>query len=181
MRPFNSNGACHGRPPSTRSRDAALRRPDIQDSLNNGGTTSADRQYRQLCCGRAYSLLGFRIVDGVVGAGFPRKPAHSAVFAQIAAEGSRLTDLARRANMSPQAMGELVDELEQLDYVVAAGPTRRSGGQLIYPDQEGTGVHRRRHRHHRRYRAATGRPPRRSTATSSCAELLTKLLDDDDE
>lgn len=68
--------------------------------------------------GRAYSLLGFRIVDGVVGAGFPQKPAHSAVFAQIAPEGSRLTELARRANMSPQAMGELVDELEQLGYVV---------------------------------------------------------------
>jgi DNA-binding MarR family transcriptional regulator len=68
--------------------------------------------------GRAYSLLGFRIVDGVVGAGFPQKPAHSAVFAQIDPEGSRLTELARRANVSPQAMGELVDELEQLEYVV---------------------------------------------------------------
>jgi DNA-binding MarR family transcriptional regulator len=68
--------------------------------------------------GHAYSLLGFRIVDGVVGAGFPQKPAHSAVFAQIDPEGSRLTDLARRANMSPQAMGELVDELEEMDYVV---------------------------------------------------------------
>jgi DNA-binding MarR family transcriptional regulator len=68
--------------------------------------------------GRAYSLLGFQIVDGVVGAGFPQKPAHSAVFAQIVPEGSRLTDLARGANMSPQAMGELVDELEQLEYVV---------------------------------------------------------------
>ncbi len=68
--------------------------------------------------GRAYSLLGFRIVDGVVGAGFPQKPAHSAVFAQIDPDGSRLTDLARRANMSPQAMGELVDELEDMDYVV---------------------------------------------------------------
>jgi DNA-binding MarR family transcriptional regulator len=68
--------------------------------------------------GRAYSMLGFRIVDGVVGAGFPQKPAHSAVFAQIAPGGSRLTELARRANMSPQAMGELVDELEQLGYVV---------------------------------------------------------------
>jgi DNA-binding MarR family transcriptional regulator len=67
--------------------------------------------------GHAYSLLGFRIVDGVVGAGYPQKPAHSAVFAQIDPAGSRLTDLARGANMSPQAMGELVDELEQLGYV----------------------------------------------------------------
>lgn len=42
--------------------------------------------------GQAYSLLGFQIVDGVVGTGFPQKPSHSAVFAQIKAEGSRLTD-----------------------------------------------------------------------------------------
>ena len=55
--------------------------------------------------GRAYSLLGFQIVDGVVGAGFPQKPSHSAVFAQISSEGSRLTELARGADMSPQAMG----------------------------------------------------------------------------
>ena len=67
--------------------------------------------------GRAYSLLGFKIVDGVVGAGYPQKPSHSAVFAQIRPEGSRLTELARGANMTPQAMGELVDELEQLGYV----------------------------------------------------------------
>jgi DNA-binding MarR family transcriptional regulator len=82
--------------------------------------------------GRAYSLLGFRIVDGVVGAGFPQKPAHSAVFAQIAPEGSRLTELARGANMSPQAMGELVDELEQLEYVVRRpDPTDRRAKLII--------------------------------------------------
>ena len=82
--------------------------------------------------GRAYSLLGFRIVDGVVGAGFPQRPAHSAVFAQIAPDGSRLTDLARRANMSPQAMGELVDELEQMGYVVRRpDPTDRRAKLII--------------------------------------------------
>ena len=53
----------------------------------------------------------------MVGAGYPQKPSHSAVFAQIKPEGSRLTELARGANMTPQAMGELVDELEQLGYV----------------------------------------------------------------
>lgn len=68
--------------------------------------------------GQAYSLLGFRIVDGVVGAGYPQKPKHSAVFAQIDPEGTRLTRLAARANMTPQAMGEVVDELEELGYVV---------------------------------------------------------------
>jgi DNA-binding MarR family transcriptional regulator len=67
--------------------------------------------------GRAYSRLGFQIVDGVVGAGFPQKPRHSAVFAQIRPEGSRLSDLARGSNMTPQSMGEIVDELEELGYV----------------------------------------------------------------
>jgi DNA-binding MarR family transcriptional regulator len=82
--------------------------------------------------GRAYSLLGFQIVDGVVGAGFPQKPAHSAVFAQIAPRGSRLTHLARGANMSPQAMGELVDELEQLEYVVRhPDPTDRRAKLIV--------------------------------------------------
>ena len=67
--------------------------------------------------GRAYSLLGFRIVDGVVGAGYPQKPKHSAVFAQLGPDGARLTTLATGAGMTPQAMGELVDELEELGYV----------------------------------------------------------------
>jgi DNA-binding MarR family transcriptional regulator len=68
--------------------------------------------------GRAYSALGHRIVTGVVEAGFPQRPAHSGVFAHIDVEGgTRLTELARRANMTPQAMGELVDDLERMDYV----------------------------------------------------------------
>ena len=67
--------------------------------------------------GQAYSLLGFRIVDGVVGSGHPIKPSHSAVFAQIERGGSRLTKLAAGANITPQSMGVIVDELEELGYV----------------------------------------------------------------
>jgi DNA-binding MarR family transcriptional regulator len=81
--------------------------------------------------GQAYSLLGFRIVDGVVGAGFPQRPAHSAVFAQIDPEGSRLSELAHRANMTPQAMGELVDQLESLGYVVRHPDPRDRRAKLI--------------------------------------------------
>jgi DNA-binding MarR family transcriptional regulator len=69
-------------------------------------------------CWSAFSLLGFCTVGGVVGAGFPRKSSQSAVFAQIDPAGSRPSELARGVNMSPQAMGELVDELESLGYVV---------------------------------------------------------------
>lgn len=86
--------------------------------------------------GRAYSLLGFQIVDGVVGAGYPQKPSHSAVFAQIDPEGSRLTDLARGANMTPQAMGELVDELEGLGYVVRRpDPTDRRAKLIVLTER----------------------------------------------
>jgi DNA-binding MarR family transcriptional regulator len=67
--------------------------------------------------GQAYSRLGHRIVDGVIAAGFQQRPAHSGVFAHIDLAGTRLTELAARANMTPQAMGELVDDLERLGYV----------------------------------------------------------------
>lgn len=86
--------------------------------------------------GQAYSLLGFKIVEGVVGAGFPQKPSHSAVLAQIKAEGMRLTDLARGANITPQAMGELVDELEDLGYVERRpDPTDRRAKLIVLTDR----------------------------------------------
>lgn len=68
--------------------------------------------------GLAYSALGHQIVDGVVAAGYPQRAAHSAVFAHIDLAGTRLGELARRANMTPQAMGELVDDLERRGYVI---------------------------------------------------------------
>lgn len=81
--------------------------------------------------GQAYSLLGFRIVDGVVGSGRPIKPSHSAVFAQIRREGSRLTELAAGARMTPQSMGAIVDELEQLGYVERRPDPRDRRAKLI--------------------------------------------------
>jgi len=67
--------------------------------------------------GLANSALGHQIVAGVVTAGYPQRAAHSAVFAHIDLAGTRPGELARRANMTPQAMGELVDDLERLRYV----------------------------------------------------------------
>jgi DNA-binding MarR family transcriptional regulator len=63
-------------------------------------------------------MLSRQVAEGAARAGHPVKPSHSAVFGQMTAEGSRLTELARVANMTPQAMGELVDELEGLGYLV---------------------------------------------------------------
>jgi DNA-binding MarR family transcriptional regulator len=67
--------------------------------------------------GRAHKVLNERIRSGVVAAGHPIRPAHSAVFVNIDRAGSRLTNLAERAAMTPQAMGELVDDLAELGYV----------------------------------------------------------------
>jgi DNA-binding MarR family transcriptional regulator len=67
---------------------------------------------------RTHFLASRRVGDAVADAGFRVKASHGAVFSQLGQEGARLTDLARGAQMSPQAMGELVDELEGLGYVV---------------------------------------------------------------
>lgn len=87
--------------------------------------------------GQAYSLLGFQIVDGVVGAGYPQKPKHSAVFAQISPDGSRLTELARKANMTPQSMAELVDELVEMGYVVRRPDPNDGRAKLIVLTKRG--------------------------------------------
>jgi DNA-binding MarR family transcriptional regulator len=67
--------------------------------------------------GRAHKLLNQRIQESVAAAGHPIRPAHSAVFVNIDRAGSRLTQLAERAAMSPQAMGELVDDLVRRGYL----------------------------------------------------------------
>ena len=90
--------------------------------------------------GAAYSLLGFDVVDGVVGSGFPIKPHHSAVFGQIGAQGMRLTDLARGANITPQSMGQIVDELEQLRYVVRTPDPADRRAKLIKLTEDGEKV-----------------------------------------
>ena len=41
------------------------------------------------------------------------KPAHTALFEHIDLGGTRLTEIARRARVSKQAVGQLVDELEK--------------------------------------------------------------------
>ena len=59
-----------------------------------------------------------RVSAGMADAGFEDiRPAHTAVFQHIETDGSRLTDLAQRAQITKQSMGYLVDYLEQRGYV----------------------------------------------------------------
>lgn len=66
----------------------------------------------------AHMMVSRQVSEGVARAGHPIRPSHSAVFGQLDEHGVRVTELARGANMTPQAMSELIDELERLGYVV---------------------------------------------------------------
>jgi DNA-binding MarR family transcriptional regulator len=67
--------------------------------------------------GQAWAVLGREVLAGVHTAGYSIRMAHSMVFVHIELGGIRLTDLASRASMTPQAMGELVDDLQRMGYV----------------------------------------------------------------
>ncbi len=45
------------------------------------------------------------------------RPVHGCVFRFVDAEGARLTDLASLSGLTKQAVGEVVDDLEALEYV----------------------------------------------------------------
>jgi DNA-binding MarR family transcriptional regulator len=45
------------------------------------------------------------------------RPGHGCVFGTIEPQGSRLTDLAERARMTKQSVGEMASDLERLGYV----------------------------------------------------------------
>ena len=67
--------------------------------------------------------LGFRafvaeLHDRLATAGYPDvRPSHTHVFQWIGAEGSRVADMAERAQLTKQAMAQLVEDLERRGYV----------------------------------------------------------------
>jgi DNA-binding MarR family transcriptional regulator len=86
-------------------------------------------------------MVSRQVAEGAARAGHPVKPSHSAVFGQMGGDGIRLSDLARGANMTPQAMGELVDELEGLGYVERRpDPTDRRAKLITLTDLGRRGV-----------------------------------------
>jgi DNA-binding MarR family transcriptional regulator len=59
-----------------------------------------------------------RVSEGLAEAGFDDiRPAHTAVFQHIKADGSRLSELAERAQLTKQSMGYLVDYLAERGYL----------------------------------------------------------------
>ncbi|MBV6416518.1 MAG: hypothetical protein CMLOHMNK_01112 [Steroidobacteraceae bacterium] len=73
-----------------------------------------------------------RALAGFAAAGHPAlQAAHTAVISHLGQEGVRITELARRAGMTKQGMGQLVDELERLGYVERVADSTDSRAKLV--------------------------------------------------
>ena len=82
------------------------------------GSTGHERPNLGILLRDPFQEVVRRVSIGLADAGFDDlRPAHTAVFQHIEAGGSRLTDLAERAQITKQSMGYLVDDLEQRGYL----------------------------------------------------------------
>jgi DNA-binding MarR family transcriptional regulator len=69
----------------------------------------ADRRMLGILLRQPLRALLAELNEGMVAAGYADlRPAHSAVFMNLDAQGTRITDLAERAQMTKQSMGALV-------------------------------------------------------------------------
>jgi DNA-binding MarR family transcriptional regulator len=90
----------------------------------------------------AERALAAELEDGLRAAGYhDLRAAHAQVFFAMDAQGSRLTELAARAGMTKQAMGELVRHLEQHSYLDVAPDSRDRRAKLIRPTTRGWAAH----------------------------------------
>jgi DNA-binding MarR family transcriptional regulator len=68
--------------------------------------------------GLAFADFSEELYRRFAAAGFDDiRPGHGCVFAHVDAEGSRLTDMAERARMTKQSVGEVATDLERRGYV----------------------------------------------------------------
>jgi DNA-binding MarR family transcriptional regulator len=90
----------------------------------------------------AERALAAELEEGLRSAGYDDlRSAHAQVFVSLEMEGSRLTDLAARAGMTKQAMGELVRYLEQHGYLAVEPDARDRRAKVIRPTQRGWAAH----------------------------------------
>src|SRR5437763_15304004 len=94
---------------------------DVMSSPNSQPLPGSSRDERPnigILVRALYQQVVDRVSAGMADAGFEDiRPAHTAVFQHIEADGSRLTDLAERAQITKQSMGYLVDYLERQGYL----------------------------------------------------------------
>ena len=86
-----------------------------------------------------YQTLADRMYAEMAATGFPEiRPAHSSVFRHILPEGSRVTDLAERAQMTKQSMAYLVDYLHEKGYVTFVPDPTDGRAKLVCLTERGT-------------------------------------------
>ena len=87
---------------------------------------------------RARRVVDDEVLRALAHEGFnDLRAAHDAVFSYMPRTGTRLTELARRARITKQSMGELVRDLERLGYVERARDPSDGRAQLIRYTEKG--------------------------------------------
>lgn len=88
--------------------------------------------------GLASQQLADRMLEVVHAAGFPdQRRAHGAVMSHVPPEGIHLSELARRAGMTKQAMSELVADLQRLGYLSRQSDPNDRRLQVIHFSERG--------------------------------------------
>ncbi len=89
----------------------------------------------------AFVALNDLVIDHLAASGFPQvRPAHGAVFQYIDDDGTTVSDLAERAQMTKQAMAELVRHLEGHGYVTRDPDPADRRAKLVVPTDRGRKV-----------------------------------------
>jgi DNA-binding MarR family transcriptional regulator len=92
------------------------------------------RAYTQTLLLAAYQRTAHELIEALHAAGHERiRHKHGAVFANLDPQGTRPSVLAERAGITRAAMGELIDELERLDYVRRTPDAADRRAKLIIP------------------------------------------------
>ena len=89
----------------------------------------------------AFTALNDLVIPHLVGLGFTElRPAHAAVFQYLDDTGATVSVLAQRAQMTKQAMAELVIHLEKNAYVVRIPDPADGRAKLVLPTDRGLQV-----------------------------------------
>jgi len=91
-----------------------------------------------LLCFIAYRAMENRVLQDLAAAGFGDvTAAQGRIFARIDPDGTRVTDLAERAQVTKQTAGFLVDQLERTGYVRRVPDPRDARARLVQIAERG--------------------------------------------
>jgi DNA-binding MarR family transcriptional regulator len=116
-------------------------RDKVQDNLKDNQET--EPYLIGALLGIIAQTLYRRIDQRLAAAGYPDyRPAHRPVFQYLSRDGSRITELAERAQITKQSMGELVRALEERGYVERVPDSSDGRAVLIRRTERGWALNR---------------------------------------